>query len=284
MMNIPVYHSWASVPEGLYTKTQLRERGYKPSKAQAIVGYKTGYKSKWGDYALYALADATPLKPATEAQIAALEKARQMAAPVDIVCVDCGRYVETVTRKQAETMTDAKCFLCIDHEEACEWAREVLADENAVILDTETTDLCGEAIEIAVIDMQGNTLLNQRIKPRKPVSAGALAIHGITNEMLRDQPTFEQVYAEIVRVTHGKRVLIYNYSFDRNILDDQCVMHNLEYFQWAKNSACVMKKFAQWYGDWSNYHESYKWQKLDGGDHTALGDCRATLDTLKSMI
>jgi DNA polymerase-3 subunit epsilon len=44
-----------------------------------------------------------------------------------------------------------------------------------------------------------------------------------------------------------------------------------------------MHWYSQWIGDWNDYHGNYKWQRLPGGDHSALGDCRATLAVLKQM-
>jgi DNA polymerase-3 subunit epsilon len=44
-----------------------------------------------------------------------------------------------------------------------------------------------------------------------------------------------------------------------------------------------MHWYAQFVGDWNEYHGNYKWQRLPGGDHSALGDCRATLAVLKEM-
>ncbi len=36
-------------------------------------------------------------------------------------------------------------------------------------------------------------------------------------------------------------------------------------------------------GEWNYYHQSYKWPKLQGGDHTAVGDCQATLRVINEM-
>jgi DNA polymerase-3 subunit epsilon len=36
-------------------------------------------------------------------------------------------------------------------------------------------------------------------------------------------------------------------------------------------------------GDWNDYHDNYKWHKLRGGDHSALGDCLATLELIRQM-
>jgi DNA polymerase-3 subunit epsilon len=44
-----------------------------------------------------------------------------------------------------------------------------------------------------------------------------------------------------------------------------------------------MLQYAEWFGEWNSYHQSFRWQKLQGGDHSALGDCFATLELIKRM-
>lgn len=45
----------------------------------------------------------------------------------------------------------------------------------------------------------------------------------------------------------------------------------------------VMAPYAAWYGDWSDYHGGWRYQRLPLGDHTAIGDCRATLKIMQEM-
>ncbi len=42
-----------------------------------------------------------------------------------------------------------------------------------------------------------------------------------------------------------------------------------------------MQLYSDFVGEWNDYFGSNKWQKLPGGDHTALGDCLATLEVIK---
>lgn len=69
-------------------------------------------------------------------------------------------------------------------------------------------------------------------------------------------------------------VLIYNADFDIRMLKQTAIAHNTPSF-WlgALRYECAMKRYAN----------GGKWAKLTGGDHTALGDCRATLALLKRM-
>lgn len=292
-IGVPIYRKWDDVPEGIATKTTLyKEHGLKLAPDQQPVGAKKQYnhrgKETGGYYPLFAIADATPKKKATPEQLKALEKARHMAERVYVDCVRCGRSKEhqygyvMVTRKQwLEKYQNWLCHICKDKDRAIEWSKDILSDDNVVILDTETSDLDGECIEIAITDNKGNTLLNQRIKPLGEIAQGAYRVHGISLGDLQNEPMFPQVYARIKQAIEGKRVVIYNSVFDCNILYDDCERHELE--QLDINDECAMNRFAEFVGDWSDYHGNYRWQPLAGGDHTALGDCLATLEVIKTM-
>lgn len=263
------------------TKRQLSEAGYQTGKTLPKPCCSFGHKG--GLLYAYNPAEATPKKVMGEAQKAAIEKAKHMAEKVIVDCTSCGRQSEYVTRKKAESEAyqNYTCVFCEDKAEMVQWAQTVLANPaNYVLLDTETTDLDGEIIEIAITDLDGNALLNQRIKPLGTISAGAQAVHGISLEMLAAEPYFYDVYPRIQAVIKDKIVLIYNESFDKARLAGDCKRHNLERLKFK--SECVMLQYAQFCGDWSEYWESYRWQPLDGG-HSALSDCQAVGFVLREM-
>lgn len=263
------------------TKKQLNDAGYQTGKNLPKPCCSFGYK----DGLLYAYnpADAKLKNVMSDAQKQAVEKAAYMAQRVLVSCTTCGRDVDIVTRKQAESEAyqNYSCFICDDRQEAKTWAQNILDNPNQyIILDTETTDLDGEIIEIAIIDLLGNVLLNQRIKPLGAMSQGAQAVHGISLEMLANEPLFADVYPRIAELIQDKTVLIYNKSFDIARLSGDCKRHGLDRLKFK--SECVMLMYSQFYGEWSDYWESYKWQPLNGG-HSALSDCEETLRTLKYM-
>jgi DNA polymerase-3 subunit epsilon len=168
-----------------------------------------------------------------------------------------------------------------DKELAAEWAREILKRDNVLILDTETTDLNGEIIELAMINLKGETVFNRRFNPLTPISEGAKAVHGISMEMVADEPFFIEEYETICELLTGAElVLIYNAAFDIARIRTTCNVQKLTTPKY--NSDCIMTWYAQWCGEWSDYHGNYKWQPLNGG-HNALGDCLAALDCIKEM-
>lgn len=96
-----------------------------------------------------------------------------------------------------------------------------------IILDTETTGLRVEEghrmIEIGCVEMLDRKLTGQYfhkyINPLREVEAGAIAVHGITNEFLQDKPTFAEVAKELVEFVAGSELIIHNAPFDLSFLD-----------------------------------------------------------------
>ncbi len=187
-----------------------------------------------------------------------------------------------------------------------EWA----TNPRLAVLDTETTglDLGDQVIEIGIVDAYGRTLMNQRVKPTIPVSAGAQQIHGISDDDLKDCPTFEQVWPQLKEILWNYDVVIYNRGFDMARLSDSMDATMPQWFQgdggpsdelkawWAleKRVGCVMDAYAPIYGHWSEWLGDYRWAKLaaacaergvDTSDlqaHSALDDALATLRLIRA--
>lgn len=165
------------------------------------------------------------------------------------------------------------------------WARDLLERKGWVILDTETTGTSefDEIVQVAILSCDGETLLDTLVLPTQPIPFDATAIHGISNDEVEDAPLFPKVYEKIEEIVHGKTVVIYNAQFDVRLIRQSLAKHNLLPIGLdLDNVDCAMMMYSAWVGELWPYG-GYKWQKLESGDHTALGDCRATLDLIKKM-
>lgn len=177
-----------------------------------------------------------------------------------------------------------------------QWAETML--KGALILDTETTGLHeGEICEITVINCYGETLLNTHVKPINGIPEGATAIHGITNEMVAAAPRWSEVVPQLMSFINDSDLVVYNALYDRRMFHQSDEAANLPRTEWRSIARwyCAMKKYAEYWGDWNDYHQSYRWQKLtdacwqqripdpDAPAHSALGDCLRTLAVLKAM-
>lgn len=101
-----------------------------------------------------------------------------------------------------------------------------------IILDTETTGLDPShghrIIEIGCLE-----LVNRRptrrsfhhyLQPDRDIDAGAMAVHGITNEQLRDKPRFSEVVDEFLRFIDGAELVIHNAAFDIGFLNNELAL------------------------------------------------------------
>lgn len=180
---------------------------------------------------------------------------------------------------------------------SAKWASSMIKRVGWSILDTETTGLGAGAriVQLALIDESGHELINTLINPMRVIQPEATAIHGITNEMVKDAPIFEEVLISILKATGDGDVVIFNAEYDLRCIRSSAASTGIylafptserrqcRIFPNGGSIHCAMLQYARFVGEWSDYHQDYKFQKLPGGDHTALGDCRATLALIGSM-
>lgn len=174
-----------------------------------------------------------------------------------------------------------------DQDRARAWAAKLLADPHTLILDIETTGLHGtaEIVQIAIITVGGQILLDTLVKPTQPIPTDATMIHHITDSDVQGAPTFAELAPTLRELLSGATVVIYNADFDTRLMEQSAAAQQLpiELPIFAGEYTCAMEMYSQWVGQWSSYHHTYRWQKLPGGDHSALGDARACLKALQMM-
>ncbi|TAG81143.1 MAG: DNA polymerase III subunit epsilon [Betaproteobacteria bacterium] len=99
--------------------------------------------------------------------------------------------------------------------------------ERLVFLDTETTGLDPKLghkiIEVGAVEAVDRRLtgltFHRYLNPDRDIDAGALAVHGITNEFLHDKPRFFEIAAELAQFLEGATIVIHNAAFDLGFLD-----------------------------------------------------------------
>lgn len=98
-----------------------------------------------------------------------------------------------------------------------------------IVLDTETTGL--EASDHYIIEIGCVELVNRRltgnnyhqyIRPDREVDAGAIEVHGITNEFLSDKPRFIEVMSDFLAYMEGAdELVIHNAPFDVGFINKE---------------------------------------------------------------
>ena len=96
-----------------------------------------------------------------------------------------------------------------------------------IVLDTETTGL-DPAQGHRVIEIGCLEILNRRVSgatyhvylnPEREIDAGAIQVHGLTNEFLADKPRFADAAAEFLEFVRDAELVIHNAPFDVGFLN-----------------------------------------------------------------
>ena len=191
------------------------------------------------------------------------------------LCVQCA-----VMRAQARRSLQE------DRTTSVAWARSLLESGEFCVLDSETTGLTPPVsfVEIAIVDASAKVLFEGTLRPVCRIEGSATRIHGHSARSLAGSPPFWEVYADLLEALWGRRLIVYNASYDRRVWDTE--VRNLgargalagELPPWE----CAMRRYAAYVGERSK-RGGYRSQKLPGGDHSALGDALATLRLIEKM-
>jgi len=164
---------------------------------------------------------------------------------------------------------------------ATRFARSVLREGVAVIVDTETVSMGGAICEIAVVDAHtGRPLLNTLVNPRCPMTPAAQAVHGISEREVTAAhvPSWAAVHDRFAQIVSGKVVLAYNADYDRQVVADDCRRYGVD--------ASGSMSHAHWWADVmaprSDFEGASRWLR-NGGGHRALGDVELTRRHLLTM-
>ena len=170
------------------------------------------------------------------------------------------------------------------------WICSNMTQSSWIVLDTETTGLPGEIVDLAIIDSRGEVVFDSLLRPMIRIPEEATRVHGITDEDVSDAPLFPEKWPEIQSLLVNKRIITYNAKFDRNCLIFTANKHRIDlgYMEWE----CLMLAYATYRGE-PNEYGSPRWHKL--GDacahhgieivhaHRAIGDAWAAYQLMKMI-
>lgn len=96
-----------------------------------------------------------------------------------------------------------------------------------IVLDTETTGLRTEdghrIIEIGCVELINRKLtgnsFHRYINPQREIESDAQAVHGITQEFLKDKPFFSDIAQELIEFIKGAELIIHNAPFDTGFIN-----------------------------------------------------------------
>jgi DNA polymerase III subunit epsilon len=166
-----------------------------------------------------------------------------------------------------------------------------------IVLDTETTGLDPlqghRVIEVGCVELLNRKHtgrhLHVYINPEREVDAGALEVHGITDEFLADKPLFESIAETFLEFVKDAELVIHNAPFDIGFLNNELKLLNRGYSELTEycgvldTLAMARKKHP---GQKNNLDALCKRYAVDNSDrelHGALKDAEILADVYLAM-
>jgi DNA polymerase III subunit epsilon len=159
------------------------------------------------------------------------------------------------------------------------------------IFDLETTGInlsSDRIVEIAIIKIMPDSSVQRKRKllnPEMPIPPQATEVHGITNEMVKDAPTFKQAANEIKQFIDGCDLAGYNSNrFDVPILMEEFLRAGIEIDLKTTKLVDVQRIFHQM--EQRTLSAAYKFycsKNLEDA-HSAEADAGATWEVLQAQV
>lgn len=156
------------------------------------------------------------------------------------------------------------------------------------IIDTETTGLRNDdrIIELSIIDMEGRTLFTSLFDPGIRLPGKITEITGITDGMLRGQPTFASRAAEVSSILKRHIITGWNVPFDVRMLANEFARTSVTFDD--SNVHDLMPLCAKVLGHENGYLKLLKAKEElrigESQEHRSLADCLDTLAVLNATI
>lgn len=167
----------------------------------------------------------------------------------------------------------------------------LLKDTDLVFVDVETTGLYpafgDRVIELGALKVRDGGEIDsfaQLVDPERPISPGASAVNGITNEMVRGEPTFGEVADSFLSFIEGAILIAHNAPFDLGFLSSELRRAG---FPMLRNQIVdtlqISRRYFQ-FGSNSLDSLAHNFGVETPEAHRALGDCRTTSQVFRYLL
>lgn len=190
-MSLPVHRE---IPEGLNHRTGLKRQGLAPT-GEPVAQYEYRTRKGYERCNLYDVAAAVPLDRRSEYRDRKAREAARDARRLDLQA----SFAEELATLEVDALAEAQ----EDWRGAVRRFGRWAADSNMLIVDTETTGLSGQVIEIAAVTLDGAPLLDTLVRATVPIEEGAHRVHGLSDTDVKGAPTWPEVVKQLQAVTRG---------------------------------------------------------------------------------
>ncbi len=157
-------------------------------------------------------------------------------------------------------------------------AREIVLDTETTGFDPKTGD---RLIEVGCIEIEdllptGRTF-HRLVNPERLIPPGAIAVHGITDDKVRDAPKFREIVIDLMEFIGDAPVIAHNAAFDRGFINFECGRCDhpiIEDHRWIDTLALAQKRFPGMANSLDALCKRFKISLVERTLHGALIDAR----------
>lgn len=148
-----------------------------------------------------------------------------------------------------------------DRQQICRHVRQWL-EFDPLVLDTETTGVGQghEVIELTLVDRHGHVVFDSLFRPSVRISAGAMAVNHITEDMVADAPRWQDHADQLSQLVSQRPLIAFNAPFDRAMIRRTQTRYGLPV--WSNPYWCAMRAYAIFRGIRPDPRRRYQWQGL----------------------
>ncbi|MCX7923897.1 MAG: PolC-type DNA polymerase III [Clostridia bacterium] len=131
---------------------------------------------------------------------------------------------DTAKKNKIKVIYGMECYLLDDNVPTVYHSNSQSIEDEFVVLDLETTGLNSEKdkiTEVGAVKIKGGKIIDKFasfVNPEVPIPSFIQKLTGITNDMVKDAPTIEQVLTEFMEFINGTTLVAHNAPFDIGFL------------------------------------------------------------------
>ncbi len=158
------------------------------------------------------------------------------------------------------------------------------------IIDVETTGgspMLDRVIEVAVFVFDGEKIIDSYatlINPRRPIDPYVTKLTGISEDMVKDAPLFEDIKERLLELTHENIFVAHNVKFDFGMIRQEFKRLGIDFNRKQLDTVNLARKVLPGFNSYSlgNICDSLGIEILDR--HRAKGDAEATVRLLEMIL
>ena len=164
-------------------------------------------------------------------------------------------------------------------------------DIDLVFVDVETTGLYpvygDRIVELGALKVRGGREVDSfcsLLDPQRPISPGASAVNGITDEMVRGQATFGEVAHSFLSFVEGAILIAHNAPFDLGFLSVELRSAGLPLLRnQVVDTLQIARRYFRFVSNSLDFLAEYFGLETPEA-HRALGDCHTTFQVFQRML